>query len=107
MGHHPGAGEQHRHRRVPGLHGQPGDQRRRLPRRGRRQRPGACAGLQPSGALPDPRRDHHEVRAPDGYRDQRFGQAGGGATRRRDPGLPSAGAVQGQGRQVRDRDHPS
>ena len=51
--------------RLRGLHRQSRDQRRRLPRRGAGQEPGAAARLQPRRQFPDPGRHQDHVREAD------------------------------------------
>ncbi|KAF1853885.1 hypothetical protein Lal_00005093 [Lupinus albus] len=99
--------QQHGHRCQPGLHDQPGNQRRRLPRGRAGQGAGTPARLLARREVPDPGRHHDQVRQADGHFGQRLRQAQGRPGRRRDPWLEEAGALQGQGHQVRDRNRPA
>ena len=88
-----------------GLRREARDQRRRLSRRARRQEPAAQPRLQPRRPFSDSGRHQDRVSEADRDRDHRRRQAAGRPGGRRDPPVPPAGALQGQGRQVRRRTH--
>ena len=81
-----------------GFEKQARDHRRRLSRRGAGQEPAAAARLQPRRRLSDPGRHHDRDAEADRDRDHRHRQAEGRAGGGRDPRLPPARALQGQGR---------
>ena len=76
------------------------DLRRRLSRGGRRQDPQPAARLQPRHQVRDPRRHQGRLRHADRDHDQRCRQAAGRPDRGRDPPVPPARALQGQGREI-------
>ena len=94
------AGCQSGRRRHQGFREEARDHRRRLSRRAAGQEPAARARLQPRRRLCDPggHRDHGSEADRDRHHRQRCTARRPG--RCRDPQLPSAGALQGQGREV-------
>jgi hypothetical protein len=105
MGHVAHADRQSHRRRHQGLRAAARDQRRRLPRRGAGQEPAARARLQPRRRLSDPGRHHDRDAAPVEIVISRHRQAEGRPGRRRNPRIPAAGALQGQGHQICRRTH--
>ena len=111
-------GQQHRHRRVRGLHHAARDQRRRLSRRGAGQEPEAAARLQPRRQLSDPGGHQDRLRAADrdhaisGADSQRVGQVAAEIRAFRPPepykgkGIKYAGRIRSCARKARrSKDH--
>ena len=101
VGHLAHAGRQSGDRRDQGFRAQARDHRRRLSCGDAGQEPAARARLQPRRGLSGAGRDRDRDAEADRDPRHRHRQAEGRPGRRRNPRLPSARALQGQGREVR------